>query len=231
MKVAIDSSQSSGSVAIHDGLHLLYSSYFDIRITHSETLMPELDRALQMCGAKPADITEVYVCSGPGSFTGLRIGIATAKGIAYGLNVPVISYNSLEMAALSCYSRSSRILSVIDAKMQEVYAALYDVDFQELIAPCVLKPEELLSWPLQGSLVCGSAAAILEPFADEYQLQITCQAHRIPKAELLFYLSEYRDPKIYADDDLAQLEPTYLRESTAQIKANLASGKQVDQQR
>lgn len=229
MKIAIDSSQASGSIAIHDGIRLLYSAYFNIRITHSETLMPTLDKALKLCGLAPGDIREVYLCSGPGSFTGLRIGVSTAKGIAYALQVPVITFNSLEMAALSCLPYSRNILCVMDAKMQECYAALYDQKLQELIAPAVLKPEELLSWPIADSVVCGSAMQVLKPFAEERRLLFAGEAQNIPKAELLFYLSEYRPGTIYEGTALAQLEPLYLRESTAQIKANKASGKQIQQ--
>ena len=79
MKLALDTSQSSGSIALSEAGKLLYSAYFDIRVTHSETLMPAIDSALKVCGKSPQDLVELLVCIGPGSFTGLRIGLATVK--------------------------------------------------------------------------------------------------------------------------------------------------------
>jgi tRNA threonylcarbamoyladenosine biosynthesis protein TsaB len=231
LKIAIDSSQTSGSIAIHDGQRLLYSEYFDIRITHSETLMPSLDKAMKLCGFGPREISEIYVCSGPGSFTGLRIGIATAKGIAYALGIPVHTFNSLEMTALSCTPYRGNILCIIDAKMQECYAALYDENLNEIVAPAVLKAAEILSWPIEGCIVCGSAAQLLLPFAEEKQLILANPLHNIPKAEALFFLAQYSPGKIYAGKALAELEPFYIRDSTAQIKARKAqeSAKQINQ--
>jgi len=220
LKVAIDSSQTSGSIAIHDGARLLYSAYFDIRITHSETLMPTLDRALSYCNLKPKDISELYVCSGPGSFTGLRIGIATAKGIAYALAIPVYSYNSLQMAALACLPYQGKILSVIDAKMKECYAALYDESLKEITAPCVLSASDILSWPLQGSIVCGNAASSFAPYAEQSGFRIAPSWHNISRADMLFYMAEHFEPTVHKAGDLADLQPLYLRESTAQIKAS-----------
>lgn len=232
MKIAIDSSQTSGSIAIHDGQRLVFSEYFDIRVTHSETLMPSLDKALKLCGFSPQDIDTVYVCSGPGSFTGLRIGIATAKGIAYALDIPVHTYNSLELNALACTPYRGNILSIIDAKMQECYAALYDARLNEIMAPAVLKPDDILSWPIEGSIVCGSAAQLLQPYATQKQLVMANPMHNIPKAEALFFLYQYSQAKIYEGKALAELEPFYLRDSTAQIKANQKQrdlAKKIDQ--
>lgn len=219
MKIAIDSSQSSGSIAIHDGSRLIFSQYFNIRITHSETLMPALDKALKLCALEPKDITELYVCSGPGSFTGLRIGIATAKGIAYALQIPIITFNALEMAALACVPYGGKILCVIDAKMQECYAALYDAHLQEIIAPSVLKPEDLLSWPIEDCMVCGSAAHFLKPWEQERGLCIASDFHNVLRAEALFGLSKYCSAKVYDGKARSDLEPFYIRSSTAQIKA------------
>ena len=219
MKLAIDSAQTSGSIALHDGTKLLYSAYFDIRVTHSETLMPAIDAALRLCGIKPVDLQEIYVCEGPGSFTGLRIGVATAKGIAYAGQLPVITHNSLEMLALSCTSAHKNILCVIDAKMNECYAALYDPDLRVIIPPKVLGLKDILVLPISGSIVCGSAANALMPYAEEIGLHFAPALLNIPRAENLIYLEDYHPGKRYEGKLLADLEPNYLRESTAQIKA------------
>ncbi|HNQ44051.1 MAG TPA: tRNA (adenosine(37)-N6)-threonylcarbamoyltransferase complex dimerization subunit type 1 TsaB, partial [Candidatus Cloacimonadota bacterium] len=117
MILALDSSQSAGSLALMDAGRLVYSAWFDIRITHSETLMPQLDAAFKLCGYSQKDLSGIVLCNGPGSFTGLRIGLATAKGIAFGLGIPVTTFNSLQLAALNCLPAGTNILALIDAKM------------------------------------------------------------------------------------------------------------------
>lgn len=201
------------------GERLLYSAFFDIRITHSETLMPAIDHALQFCGAKPTDLEAIYVCRGPGSFTGLRIGLATAKGIAFGLNIPLYAYSSLELSALSASGIGRNILVAIDAKMKEVYYAAYSQDLKELISPQVAKPEELGKLELDDFILCGSAVQQLEPYlkASGHRYLVLSPAHQSIGAAGLFYLAE-KLPDKHTAHDLANLEPLYIRESTAQVK-------------
>lgn len=219
MKLALDTTQNSGSIALATGERLLYSAFFDIRITHSETLMPAIDHALQFCGAKPADLKAIYVCRGPGSFTGLRIGLATAKGIAFGLSIPLYAYSSLELAALSASGLGRNILVAIDAKMKEIYYAAYSQNLEELISPQVAKPEDLGKLEQDDYILCGSAAAQLEPFlkAAGQRYIILSPVQQYIGAAGLFYLAE-KLPDKHTAQDLAELEPLYIRESTAQVK-------------
>lgn len=219
MILALDSSQSAGSIAILNDGKLLYSAYFDIRITHSETLMPAIDFAFQLSRLDKRELKAIYVCLGPGSFTGLRIGIASAKGIAFALKLPVYGYNSLEMLALNCLPTAGKILVVNDAKMQECYAALYDERLGELQAPEVLSPAEILNWDISGAIVSGSAMQLFTPYQKDYHLDFAPPWQNIPRAEALYYLQEYKAPQIWQPETLKELEPFYLRDSTAQIKA------------
>jgi len=220
LKLALDTSQSSGSIALAKADQLLYSAYFDLRVTHSETLMPAIDAALIACKASPKDLSQLYVCLGPGSFTGLRIGLATVKGIAYALDIPVLGYNSLQLAALPCTIANRKILSVIDARMKEIYAALLNPDLSILHAPRVLSPEAILEWDLQDCIVTGSGTEIVRKVLEEAGSKVTYapQYVRIPRAEALYALDELVPGQSYDKDTLAELEPLYLRESTAQIK-------------
>ena len=218
--LAIDSSQSSGSIALKSGDRVVYSANFDIKITHSETLMPAIDHAITFCGAAKKDLEAVYICNGPGSFTGLRIGLATAKGIAFGLNIPLYAFSSLQLCALPATGLGKNILGCIDAKMKEVYFALYSTDFQELIAPQVISPAELAKLDMGEFILCGSASPIMEPLltasgAKFYPMNALLQ---IPNAAGLFMLGEFF-PAQNTPRNIADLEPLYLRESTAQIRS------------
>jgi len=220
LKLALDSSQTSGSIAISANDRVIYSAYLDIRITHSETLMPALDSAMRTCGFSPQDIEELYVCLGPGSFTGLRIGLATAKGIAYAQDIPVYGFSSLELAALPCTISGKNILSLIDARMSEVYAAGFNANLQPTIPACVTSPEAILDWDISDFIPCGNGIAIVE--------KAFCSAGKdLPKspgflrrlrAEMLFDLPKYIEGQKYSGQGLAELEPLYIRQSTAQIR-------------
>ncbi len=219
MKLALDTSQSSGSIALWDSDRVVYSACFDIRVTHSETLMPQVDEALKFCGFQPADITTVYLANGPGSFTGLRIGLATAKGIAYGLKIPLRAFSTLQLAALERYRCGRRILAVLDAKMSEVYAALYDEDLSELVPPAVRDPRELAGCELEGSYLLGSGAGMLAPLLQEKGTSfIPVPPSPLNAAGLFTLASILPQAEIYDFSLLAALEPLYLRESTAQLR-------------
>ncbi len=219
MKLALDTSQSSGSLALWDAGQVIYSAWFNISITHSETLMPQVDSALKFCGFSPADIKSVLLTLGPGSFTGLRIGLATAKGIVYGLKVPLLTFDTLKLFALQRYNCDRNILVVIDAKMKEVYAALYDSQLRELMPPRVCHPEDICSWNLGEPYLLGTGAGIIQPLLEARQIKTISVSEQPLSASGLFTLHElFPQPDIYDFTQLTELEPLYLRESTAQIR-------------
>ncbi len=219
--LAIDSSQNYGSVALMREGELIYESFFQIGVTHSETLMPQIDHALRFSKVDKNDLAAILLCHGPGSFTGLRIGMASAKGIAYGLKIPVIAFNSLELTAVNLYGCGRNILSVLDAKMKEVYLAMYDQHLSVLIPPMVCTPIDIPDPPSGEFYLTGSAATILSPLLDErgikHQTAVPHQG-RI-RASMLFVLQSLQTQAMDFDlIRLADLEPLYLRESTAQTK-------------
>ncbi len=219
MKLALDTSQSSGSIALWDKGKTIWSTCFDIRITHSETLMPQIDTAMKFCGYKPADIKTVLVTSGPGSFTGLRIGLATAKGIAYALKIPILTYSSLQLYALQRYHCGKDILVLLDAKMQEVYAALYNENLEEIYPPQVCTLEHILSWELRDCYLMERGINSLELLSQEKNVPFISVPDLPISAAGLFLLQEiFPQPEIYNLDYVANLEPKYLREYNAQIQ-------------
>jgi tRNA threonylcarbamoyladenosine biosynthesis protein TsaB len=219
LKLALDTSQTSGSVALWSSGRVIYSAYFDISITHSETLMPQVDHALKFCGFTPSDIEELLLTIGPGSFTGLRIGLATAKGIAYGQKIPVQTFGTLQLCALQRHQCGRNILAVLDAKMKEVYAALYDEDLRELQPPQVCAPERILDWDLHDPYLLGSGIHLLKPLLNDHQTGTVPVRGQAPNAAGLFTLAElFPQAETYDFNQLAELEPQYLRESTAQVR-------------
>ncbi|HOD55322.1 MAG TPA: tRNA (adenosine(37)-N6)-threonylcarbamoyltransferase complex dimerization subunit type 1 TsaB, partial [Candidatus Cloacimonadota bacterium] len=129
--LAIDTSANSGSIALEKDGKIIFVFYTDIQITHSERLMPQIEQAFKVNNLSAKDLDAVLLSNGPGSFTGIRIGLATAKGICYAHQIPLIPFNTLEMHAVNAIHRNHLILSVIDAKMNEIYASLYDENLTE----------------------------------------------------------------------------------------------------
>ena len=119
--LALDSSGLVASVAILDGETLVAEYTLNYKKTHSQTLLPMLDEIVKMTQTELSEMDAIAVAAGPGSFTGLRIGSATAKGLGLALNKPIISVPTLEGIACNFYGTDAIICPMMDARRQQVY--------------------------------------------------------------------------------------------------------------
>ncbi len=126
--LAFETSAKAASVALFDGEKLLGESYQNTGLTHSQTLMVMAEDLLKQCNHIPADVEAVAVAEGPGSFTGVRIGVAAAKGFAWGKNIPCYGVSTLESMALGLGAFDGLICPVMDARRSQVYNALFYVN-------------------------------------------------------------------------------------------------------
>jgi len=126
--LAFETSAKAASVALHDGKVLLGESYQNTGLTHSQTLMVMAEDLLKQCGKTAGDVTAVAVAEGPGSFTGVRIGVAAAKGFAWGGQLPCYGISTLEAMAASLGIYSGYVCPVMDARRSQVYNALFHVN-------------------------------------------------------------------------------------------------------
>ena len=135
--LAFETSAKAASVALHDGQKLLAEGYQNTGMTHSQTLMVMAEDALKQCGKTAADVTAVAVAEGPGSFTGVRIGAAAAKGFAWGREIPCYGISTLEAMAHSLGIYQGYVCPVMDARRAQVYNALFYVNRSEItrVAP------------------------------------------------------------------------------------------------
>ncbi|MCD7738742.1 MAG: tRNA (adenosine(37)-N6)-threonylcarbamoyltransferase complex dimerization subunit type 1 TsaB [Lachnospiraceae bacterium] len=126
MKIlAIDSSGLVATVALLEDEDLIAEYTVHYKKTHSQTLLPMLDEIRTMAELDLKTIDAIAVASGPGSFTGLRIGSATAKGLAQGLEKPIIEVPTLEGLAWQMYGSSALVCPLMDARRNQVYAGIY----------------------------------------------------------------------------------------------------------
>ncbi len=143
--LAIDTSTMLGGIAVMDESLLIAESRLNVKSTHSERLMTEIEHCLKQSGIKISDIDVFAVATGPGSFTGLRIGLSTVKGFSYATGKQIVSVPTLEALAWNFpYSRYP-VCTMLDARKKEVYAALFKWEgenFTRLINETSAKPEE-----------------------------------------------------------------------------------------
>ena len=126
--LAFETSAKAASVALYDGQKLLGEGYQNTGLTHSQTLMVMAEDVLKQCGKTAGDVTAVAVAEGPGSFTGVRIGAAAAKGFAWGAQIPCYGISTLEAMAESLGVYQGYVCPVMDARRAQVYNALFYVN-------------------------------------------------------------------------------------------------------
>ena len=126
--LAFETSAKAASVALLEDGKLLGESYQNTGLTHSQTLMVMAENLLSQCGKTVADVTAAAVAAGPGSFTGVRIGVAAAKGFAWGREIPCYGVSTLEAMALSLGAYQGYVCPCMDARRSQVYNALFYVN-------------------------------------------------------------------------------------------------------
>jgi len=143
MKIlAVDTSASPVSVALTDNSRLVGELYLNIKTTHSQTLMPLIESILKTTNTNINDIDIFAVNAGPGSFTGVRIGVASIKGLSMPLNKPCASVSTLESMAYCMPYKNGIVCAVMDARCSQVYNALFRLNNN---IPERLTPDRALS--------------------------------------------------------------------------------------
>lgn len=149
MKImALDSSGLVATVAIVTEEAMLAEYTVNFKKTHSQTLLPMLDEIVKMVELDLSQIDAIAVAAGPGSFTGLRIGSATAKGLGLALKKPLISIPTMDGLAYNLYGTDKLICPMMDARRNQVYTGLYEFKNNELVSiqpQIALSVEEMLT--------------------------------------------------------------------------------------
>ena len=229
--LALDSTAQVGSVALCDNEHLLAECTLNTGNTHSETLLPTVEFILRSCGVTVDDV-DLFACTaGPGSFTGVRIGAATVKGIAFGKGKPCAGVSTLEALATNARAFDGIICPCMNARRQQVYNALFESKGGKLTRLCedrALAIEDLLkevsaTAPEKKIYLVGDGAELVMDF-DEFGDKFPSLDHRMILLEerlrnqsgysvAMVALKAYRNGSTCSDTELA---PVYLRPSQAE---------------
>jgi tRNA threonylcarbamoyladenosine biosynthesis protein TsaB len=218
--LALETTERIGSIALAENGHVLRETRLPGDLRSAQSLAPAIQRSLEQVGWTPREVQLVAVTAGPGSFTGLRIGIATAKAFAYAAGAEVLGIDSHEILAMACPNDVSRLAAVIDAQRGEVVAR----DFQrngagELAAESkseLLDIDRWLESLAPGTWVTGP---ILRRIAD--RLPPGCEPltpELWPPTAGNVALLAHRQYAAGRRDDLWQLAPVYSRLSAAEEK-------------
>jgi tRNA threonylcarbamoyladenosine biosynthesis protein TsaB len=227
MKIlSIDTTTMMGSVALSDGNTLIADEQHGIRSTHSERLISSIDQLLDVAGWNTDMVEGIAVAVGPGSFTGLRIGLATAKGMSLAMGCPLVGVSSLECLALNARGADLDVVSLIDARRGELYAAVYSVDWSgklvSEVGECVMPPEALVEKlkNIDGELVLVGDG--VDRYADLLKASLGDKVYMpgglysFPRAHNIAILAADRFAR--GDfDELSGVTPNYIRRSDAEI--------------
>jgi tRNA threonylcarbamoyladenosine biosynthesis protein TsaB len=188
--------------------------------THSEKLLPLIDDVLRRAGLRPADLDAIACGAGPGSFTGLRIGLATAKGLCFALDKPLVMVSSLAALAAGGVTPGALVLAVLDARKHEVYAGIFDETLAPVGAEAVLPPAQLPPWA--AALAAGREVVVVGDGALAYpdvaaaSGRVLPGARRTPDAAAVAALAAARLTR-GERAELMTAAPSYIRASEAEI--------------
>ena len=221
--LAFETSAKACSVALHDGTRLLGESYQNTGLTHSQTLMAMAEDLMKACGKAVQDVTHLAVAAGPGSFTGVRIGVAAAKGFAWGAQLPVYGVSTLESMALSLGAFEGHVCACMDARRNQVYNAVFLADSGKLervsddraISLAELKEAlEYIDGPIY--LVGDGAELTYRTLSRELDNLILPPEHRRQQRASGVALAALASIARGETGDGASLQPNYLRLSQAE---------------
>ncbi len=221
--LAFETSAKAASVALFQDGKLLGENYQNTGLTHSQTLMVMAEDMLKQCGFGAKDVTSVAVAAGPGSFTGVRIGVAAAKGLAWGLQVPCHGVSTLESMALGLGAFQGTVCPVMDARRSQVYNALFTAEGGKLtrmaedraIALADLA-EELKVAPQPIFLVGDGSELTYKTLKDTVSGLVLPMESRMHQRAVGVGLAALRAIEAGETGDAEAMQPNYLRLSQAE---------------
>jgi tRNA threonylcarbamoyladenosine biosynthesis protein TsaB len=218
--LAVETSTLAGGVAVLDDDHVLGEYLLDVRVTHSERLLVAVDRVLTDAGLRIEDVDGLAVARGPGSFTGLRIGLSTVKGLAFARALPIAAVPTLDAMAAGIPFAELSVVPVIEARKGEIYTSRYRWDGARMRREweyLALTPADLGSRLDEPTILVGDgAASIVSPFA-----RLAPVARRLPSPAVVgqLGLEQLARGETVA---VADLLPFYLRPSEAELRRRVA---------
>ena len=219
LTLALDTATRVCTVGLVQDGHVLAEYDISVGLTHSEGLMPQLDQMFACTGIKKENIDRIAVSIGPGSFTGLRIGLAAAEAMAYAWQCGICGVNTLEAMAYNIPVEGVVLVPVLDAQKGNFYAAFYEWTDGELrkVRPVEMADRETLLQQLQACgkpvLLMGECEKLMKKELPD-GISVAPEQVRLPKASSVALAAE--DTELLTGEDVFTLRPYYIRKSEAE---------------
>lgn len=224
--LAVETATLSGSIALTRGGELIASISGDPAVSHSNTLLADLDKLLRETTYKIPDVDVFAVAAGPGSFTGLRIGIATVKALAATLVRPCAAVPTLQAVALAGGPAETSV-ALLPAGRGEVFAQLFSVSAEGAVTaldePSHISPQKMIDkyGSLEKAVWCGEGAIaqreLIESSAAEKDWRIAARANNLAQYVASLALQNFKQDQVVAPD---ALQAIYVRPSDAELKVS-----------
>ncbi|MCB2193592.1 MAG: tRNA (adenosine(37)-N6)-threonylcarbamoyltransferase complex dimerization subunit type 1 TsaB [Deltaproteobacteria bacterium] len=223
MILALDTCLAGGGAALAHGGKVLAQALLEPGPGFSRRLLPAIEQVMHQAGASRSELTGLAVTIGPGFFTGLRVALATAQGMALGLDLPVAGVSSLRLLAEAAPEGRRVVWSLADARRGLLYAACFEQDgesFTRREADMAITPERLLPLLEPPALLLGPGARLIDPANLAPGLELAPEAMDQPSPGLLALIGARR---LAHGKGLAphQLRPRYCRPSDAEVRFGL----------
>ncbi len=215
--LCIETSAGLCSVALVKGDEIFYEEDLNI-MSHAEVLMTLIQRCLMQANIETFNLNAIAISGGPGSYTGLRIGCSTAKGICYSLGIPLIAINTLKIIASSAkkkYSNETYYWAMTDARRMEVYHAVFNQNLEQItpsVSGVITETDFRPSMINEKTILCGDGASKAVSVLNLKDAEVIANAESICQLAIEAYLQNNFV-------DLAYYEPFYLK------KANITAAK------
>ena len=223
LTLAFETSAKAASVALMDGGKLLGESYQNTGLTHSQTLMVMAEDLLKTCGKTPQQVEAVAVAAGPGSFTGVRIGVAAAKGFAWGGEIPCYGVSTLEAMALNIGVWQGYVVPTMDARRNQTYTAIFHAEkgvltrMEEDMAISFEELKEKIKNCQEPVFLVGDGAVLCyNTLIEEVPGLVLPPEHRMHQRATGVALAAQKQIDAGEKGNGADLKPNYLRLSQAE---------------
>jgi tRNA threonylcarbamoyl adenosine modification protein YeaZ len=213
VELSIDTASDWASVGLSREGRLVGEVTWRCHREHSTQLMPMVETLLSRLRVDKGDLSAVFVCTGPGSYAALRVGVSTAKGLAFALDIPIVGVGRLEIEAYQYASCGRPVCALHRAGRGEVAWAVYQgpkAEWREVAPPRLSPSQEVMAQLPAGTLLCGEEDDALEALFSE----AVVEAVVAPSRRRADYLAELSWRRLAAGqtDDVRALVPLYLRE-------------------
>lgn len=222
MILGIDSSAVTAGCALYDGEKIIAEEFLNTAHTHSQTLLPMIETMLKTSGKTLSDVEKIAVTTGPGSFTGLRIGVSCVKGMCFGAEIPCVDVSTLEAVAYNFVGVDGIICACMDARLKQAYNALFKSENGVITRLCEDRAialsdlsEELEK--LDGKIILAGDGAVLAHEFTQKKYELAPLALRFQRGAGVCLAAENKPLA-----EPAALMPKYLRLPQAERERNNA---------